>query len=128
MASPAILTATLTLPPSVNHAYMTGRRSSKRIMTPRSREWMEYAQAQLSASIERHGWTTLREKAVLELDFFFPDARKRDTHNYLKLLCDAVERAGVVENDCFLLPRVNNYVIEKGVSEVQMRIYAKKST
>ncbi len=89
---------------------------------------MEYAQAQLSASIERHGWTTLREKAVLELDFFFPDARKRDTHNYLKLLCDAVERAGVVENDCFLLPRVNNYVIEKGVSEVQMRIYAKKST
>lgn len=101
----------LPLPPSVNHmyanAYIKGR--SIKVYTKEANAWREHALYILKPHIKR----THDEKVIIELYYYFPDARRRDTHNTLKILCDVLEEAGLVTDDRYLLPRVMNYEIDR---------------
>ena len=41
------------------------------------------------------------EKCRMKIAFFFPDKRKRDYDNYLKMLLDGITAAGIITDDNF---------------------------
>jgi crossover junction endodeoxyribonuclease RusA len=101
----------LPLPPSINHmyanAYIKGR--SIKVYTQQANAWRQQALYLIKPHIKR----TIDEKIIIELYYYFPDARRRDTHNTLKILCDVLEEAGLVTDDRYLLPRVMDYEIDR---------------
>lgn len=84
-----------------------------RVLTDVAHAW--YEETVLTANIwrRRNRWETAQGKTIVRLWFFFPDRRKRDTHNGLKLLLDALEDAGIYENDQYALPRIMDFEIDR---------------
>lgn len=82
---------TLPLPPSVNHYYLTTR-AGKRIMTGEAKEWMDEARLLVRLAARDSGWTLVEQgKVIMGLWVYWPDRRRRDTHNLHKALADAPE-------------------------------------
>lgn len=96
--------------PSVNTLYQTARNGKV------SRTAIAKHHINLWKSIVASEWQELYSeplrgvKLYLDCYFVFPDNRKRDTSNVLKMLPDALE--GVIyDNDYYVLPRVQDFVI-----------------
>ena len=51
--------------------------------------------------------------------FFMPDKRKRDSHNTLKILLDAME-GFVYENDFYVMPRIQEVAYDKENPRVEI--------
>ena len=49
---------------------------------------------------------TIDEQSLVVVWFFFPDARRRDIHNYTKSLFDAFEKGKIITNDSLFSPVV----------------------
>lgn len=60
-----------------------------------------------------NGWSTESGKVVVRLWFFFPDKRRRDTHNALKALLDALEDGGIYADDKTALPQIMDYQVDR---------------
>lgn len=124
----------LSLPPSVNHAFMRFRRKSNsgktylaQRRTSKADEWYYNAIEYVSERIKLIGWKMTKEKkVVVDLDFTLYRRKACDTHNTLKLLLDVLEKAGVYDNDYYALPRVNNFEVIKGISKVKVTCYILK--
>jgi crossover junction endodeoxyribonuclease RusA len=58
-------------------------------------------------------WETAHHKTYVKLWYYFPDNRRRDTHNTLKILMDALEDAGIYIDDRWALPHIMNFEIDK---------------
>ncbi len=85
----------LPLPPSLNHSYVTTRHG-KRIMTERCRNYKEEMKYRIVGLVRK-------PHAMLEsisFNFYFPDYRRRDTDNLLKILKDCL-KGTLVEDDCW---------------------------
>jgi len=84
---------TLPYPPTVNHYW--GQLGSKKFLGKKGKEFRE---AVFLCSLNaRKG--ALNERLHMEVYLYPPDNRKRDVDNVLKPLLDALEHAGVYEND-----------------------------
>lgn len=59
------------------------------------------------------------------MNYFFPDARRRDTHNTFKILFDAIERGGLYKDDKDILPRVMDFEIDRENPRVELKFYLK---
>lgn len=108
--------------PSVNHQYrnhMTREGRRMRFLTPKAAYWKQGCIALAQAWRRSQKWRTAREKVVVRLWYYWPDARKRDTHNTLKLLLDALESAGIYENDSQALPQIMDYQIDRANPRVE---------
>ena len=114
---------TLSIPPSVNSAYITRSKSYGRFMRPSARAWCDDATEKIINEVYIQNWETLSAKTVVEMTFYFKDKRIRDTNNCLKLLCDVLEDGGVYSNDYYCLPRVNNFFIDKNNPRLELTIY-----
>ncbi|QMV40237.1 RusA family crossover junction endodeoxyribonuclease [Cohnella cholangitidis] len=86
---------------------------------------IEVDQATLLARLWRNksGWQTAKGKVVVNLWYYFPDNRIRDTHNGQKLLLDCLEDAGIYTNDRYALPRVIDWQIDRTNPRIEMEIY-----
>jgi len=99
----------LSLPPSINASHITRIGSYKRIMTQEARNWMEQA-----------GWLVKSQwkKPPMD-DFFFIDLvfylknKQSDSHNYKKLLFDALEQGGLCTNDKYIKDRTQGVHYDK---------------
>jgi len=61
---------------------------------------------------------------VLLLYFYFPNRRKKDTHNTLKVLMDSLE--GILyEDDYWALPRIMDFGIDKDNPRLEVVAYLK---
>ena len=90
------------LPPTGNHAWrmIVMGRSPRIVLTAHARAFFaDFDAAWKRLKLPRFGdrWV------VLETYFVMPDRRTRDAHNILKLIGDALQKAGVVENDMRVL-------------------------
>ncbi len=106
---------TIVLPPvpSVNAMYMNTK-YGKRIRTKKAREWFSQAEYIIRNAMEIQGWTTtVKTKVVVEVMIYWPDNRKRDADNIGKSLNDALEHAGVFDNDRWALPRYIDFAVDK---------------
>ncbi|MCG7385069.1 RusA family crossover junction endodeoxyribonuclease [Paenibacillus sp. ACRRY] len=101
--------------PSVNHMYQNtriGRRLIK-VMKPKAKEWFEEAALQAMLWRSKNMWPTTSGKVIVRLWYFFPDNKRRDTHNTLKALLDALESGGIYEDDKTALPQIMDYEVDK---------------
>lgn len=91
-----------------------------RFLTTEAAKWEEGCITITQAWKSRQRWHTASEKVVVRLWYYWPDARKRDTHNTLKLLLDALESAGIYENDSLALPQIMDYQIDRANPRVEI--------
>lgn len=97
---------TLPWPPSVNH-YKGRRKGGGEFLTLRAKEFIEVVHVEALSKPKLEGEISV---AILA---YPPDKRKRDLDNVLKVLLDALESAGVFEDDS----QVARIVIERQANE-----------
>src|SRR3990172_3943759 len=90
----SMIKLSLPLPPSVNHSHITTR-AGKRIRSSETKIYMKNVRWDLSAKyFSDDAVLPLFDSSVklyLDLWFFLPDHRRRDTHNSLKILLDTLQ-------------------------------------
>ena len=79
------------LPPSVNKSFKIVKVNGRHrlALTDKARDWKKT----VSVTVWAHRYYLPRPERgylVLRIWYRFPDRRRRDTHNHLKLLCDAI--------------------------------------
>ncbi|MEF2965072.1 RusA family crossover junction endodeoxyribonuclease [Paenibacillus sp. M1] len=101
--------------PSVNHmyinAYVKGRQM--KILKPEAKAWLEDTVYRATQWRQMNEWSTASCKVIVRLWFYFPDKRRRDTHNGFKVLLDALEDGGIYEDDKLALPRVMDWEVDR---------------
>jgi crossover junction endodeoxyribonuclease RusA len=96
----------LPLPPSVNKLYWNTGRGGRRL-TKQAEKYIRESRALINLAIEEQNWLKQSRHTWLYIDlvFFMPDRKVRDSHNMLKLLLDVMQ--GIVyENDYTVMPRI----------------------
>ena len=89
-----MINLTLPYPPSVNHYW--GVSGKQRFIGKKGKEFRQaVAEACLDAQIQ-----TMDGRLAVHIAIWPPDKRTRDIDNTIKPLLDAMEHAGVYENDC----------------------------
>jgi crossover junction endodeoxyribonuclease RusA len=82
--------------------------------------WMQENALKTNLWRNKNGWQTSQYKTVVKLWFYFPDHRRRDTHNSLKILMDTLEKAQIFVDDKYALPQIIDYSIDKKNPRVEM--------
>jgi crossover junction endodeoxyribonuclease RusA len=108
--------------PSLNHVYRNVA-INRRILMPKGKAWKEEVGWIAATQRAKQSWAfSTKEKLVMELEIFWPDRRRRDADNCLKLLADTLE--GILfEDDKWILPRVLNWDVDKDDPRVEVKIY-----
>ncbi len=126
---------TLELPPSVNHSHKnalrrstrTGRLHTAHVPTERTIAWRAGAYLAARRAIVAARWRPIAEgKVVVELTYFWPDRRRRDTHNRIKEVMDVLQEAGAFLNDCQALARERDFLVDRRRPRVEVMIRAKR--
>lgn len=101
--------------PSINHMYVNARvgHGTKRVLTKTALQWRDETVAIANVWRVSNKWSTVQRKVVVRLWFYFPDKRRRDTHNGLKVLLDALEDALIYQDDRLALPQIMDYQCDK---------------
>lgn len=103
-------------PPSVNHLYANAMVKGRRMRVLNSRGKQFFEDTKLVAMIwaKKSNWKKpeKEKKIIMKLWFYFPDKRRRDTHNCLKVLLDSLEGT-LYEDDKTVLPRIMDYEIDR---------------
>lgn len=111
------------IPPSMNHCYFTCPRTGKRLLSKKAKAYISQVQIMAKVAANLQGWkTTKKQKVIVNLWWWFPDNVNRDSHNGLKLLLDALEKA-VYDNDRYALPRIQDWDIDRQDPRVEMEIF-----
>jgi len=100
----------LPLPPSENRRLFP--RNGRLILTSEARQYLNSAPIAIKSELKKCAWRTVEKDLPVKFHFYFPDNRRRDTTNYLKILCDALELGGLVSDDKFILPRVYKTIVK----------------
>lgn len=118
------LKLSLPLPPSVNSMYVRTRGGGKKL-TRKAEDYVRTSKALINLAIEEQYWLKPTRTTWLYVDlvFFMPDRKVRDSHNMLKLLMDVMQST-VYENDYFALPRIQSVEYDKGNPRVEVVVTA----
>ena len=112
---------TVPIPPSINHCYFY--KGGKRIKTKQAREFEDEI-AEIMSGVDFK--FPDKTKIVCDMTYYFPDNRRRDTHNTIKLLADSIERGGLYSDDRYVLPRVIDWYIDRDRPRVELEFYLKE--
>ena len=111
---------TLPVPPSNNAIYYNVRGGGRRL-TARAQNYIRDSRASINDQLVRTKWVKpgIGEWMYLDLAFYFPDKRIRDSHNCLKILMDVLETI-VYDNDYNVMPRIQFVEYDKENPRVEM--------
>lgn len=111
------------VPPSINHMYVNVGRGSKRL-TQQAKDFIRDSQNAARIAMKNCGWKKDKESVwyVMDLYFYFPDKRIRDSHNTLKILTDSLEGL-IFSNDYFLLPRIQYVCLDRDNPRLEIIFY-----
>jgi len=112
----------LSLPPSVNHMYVITKIKGKviKVYNKKANKWYEESLYKIMLFKQRTKWQKVDTKLIVNLNFYYPDNRRRDSHNMLKILLDVFEEAGIYTDDKLALPRIMDYEIDKKEPRVEI--------
>jgi Holliday junction resolvase RusA-like endonuclease len=118
---------TLPLPPSVNESYAVVR--GRKILTKKARDWVRVAQITIETGLqdsyfsERYYFHINKQLRVkVNVNFVFPDNRRRDQSNYLKQLYDGITKCRILYDDSQIIEEHIYSRVEKGKREVRIKI------
>ena len=117
------LSMSLPVPPSVNAIYYNTRGGGRRL-TSKAEKYIRDVRALANMFVDDSKWEKKNDHTWIYMDmiFYFPDKRTRDSHNCLKILLDALE--GIVfNNDMFVMPRINSVEFDKDNPRVEIKFY-----
>ena len=119
------LSFSLPIPPSVNHMYQNAGRGKR--LTTQAINYIKTAQDICKKAVREYGWKKDKDHVwyVMDLYFFFPDKRVRDSHNCIKLLTDCLEGL-LFTNDYFLLPRIQHVELDRENPRMEVVYYPEK--
>lgn len=106
----------LPLPPSVNEAYIRPKFGGKYILSDKARTW------RTEAILMLRGYPRISGKVKINCIYVFPDKRRRDFHNYGKLLYDALQESKIIEDDSHIMEEHSSVLIRKGFAYVLIEI------
>lgn len=91
--------------PSVNHMYI--RTGKGQTLTENARKYIKVVQNLCRDAIKKCKWKSESESVWYHMDlyFYFPDRRIRDSHNCIKLLLDCLQGLAF-KNDYYVMPRI----------------------
>lgn len=73
------------------------------------------------------GWRATTEgKVVVELTYYWPDRRRRDTHNGIKELMDLLQVAGAFADDCQALAVERDFCVDPDRPRVEIAVRRKR--
>lgn len=119
----------LPVPPSVNHMYRPTRKFGVKVLTAQAQRYVATSRALINQYIEEQHWEK-QSGAVwyyVDLVFYFPDRRIRDSHNTLKLLLDVMQDL-VYHNDFYVLPRIHSVEYDKDNPRVEVCVSVQDKT
>ena len=87
------VTLILPIPPTLNHAYITTK-YGKRIMTSECRNYKEAMHLQIKSLIRK----PFKHLAMIQYYIYWPDNRRRDIDNALKIIRDCLKGSLVVDD------------------------------
>lgn len=96
--------------PSVNHMYI----AKTRTLTKTAEKYVAETQQACLYSLKKVHWKKDNQNVwyYMDLVFWMPDLRVRDSHNCIKLLMDSLE--GLFNsNDYFIMPRIQHVGYDK---------------
>lgn len=119
------LSLVLKVPPSVNHMYQNAGRGRR--LTKQAKEYILDAQNKCKKAMKEQKWKRDKEHVwfVMDLYFYFPDKRRRDSHNTLKLLTDSLEGL-LFYDDYYLLPRIQHVCLDRDNPRLEIIFYPDK--
>jgi crossover junction endodeoxyribonuclease RusA len=108
----------LPIPPSVNAIY-----TMRKQLTAKAQRYIRIARALINEAVEEQRWgkPERTEWLYVDLVFYMPDRKIRDSHNCLKLLLDVLQGT-VFENDYFVLPRIQSVEYDKERPRVEVLV------
>lgn len=112
----------LPVPPSVNHMYQNAGRGKR--LTKDAMNYIKIAQEECKSKIKKYGWKKDKEGVwyVMDLYYFFPDKKVRDSHNTLKILTDSLEGL-LFPNDYYVLPRIQYVTLDRDNPRLELILY-----
>jgi len=112
----------LPVPPSVNAMYYNTRGGGRRL-TSKAENYVRDARALINLEIDEQKWLKQPNGVWLYADmvFYFPDRRRRDSHNTLKILLDTLQ-GYVYVDDMYLLPRIQSVEYDKLNPRVELTV------
>jgi crossover junction endodeoxyribonuclease RusA len=118
---------TLPLPISVNHIYQSAGRGRR--LTTAAKNYIKTAQDIAKRAIKEQKWKQDRDNVwyVMDLYFYFPDKRRRDSHNCLKLLTDCLEGL-LFRDDYFVLPKIQAVELDRENPRLEIIYYPQEVT
>lgn len=118
------LRITLPLPPSVNHMYYNTRGGGKHL-TKKAESYIRTSKPLIDLAIEEQNWIKQSKSTwhYVDLTFFMPDRRIRDSHNMIKLLLDVMEST-VYVNDYYAMPRIQSVEYDPDNPRVEVVVQA----
>lgn len=113
------LKLTLPLPPSINHMYVNTKFGGKRLSNS-AEDYVRVARAKINLFVEEQSYKKQNKETwqYIDLVFFMPDRRIRDSHNMIKLLLDVLQ-GPVYENDYWIMPRVQGVEYDKENARIE---------
>lgn len=112
----------LDLPPSVNHMYANVKVSNRsiKVLTKGAKKWYEDSLKLIQIWKRVNQWDMIDNKLIVRIWFYYPDYRRRDSHNYLKILMDVLETGKIYSDDRYALVRIMDYETDKKDPRVQI--------
>lgn len=112
----------LPFPPSSNTAYPTGK-TGKRFLSGRGKEWYEKALPLAEFALQR---MDTPERLKMMFMFYFPNNRKCDLNNYVKLPQDVICSVLNIDDNHFVVPIVSMHSmgVDKEFPRCVVYVYA----
>jgi Holliday junction resolvase RusA-like endonuclease len=103
---------TIPIPPSVNKMFIFNKYTHQKIYKQETRDYYEYNTLVLGNWVKTHHVKPVAKYEYFDMKFFLKNS-SMDSHNLKKVAFDLLEKAGVVENDKWILDRTQSIEIDK---------------
>ena len=115
----------LPVPPSVNHSHRNVS-MYRRIKTEEAKQFIHDAGWLAKEWAKQTGWimSMLPQQIIMRVWIYWPDHRKRDADNVIKILQDALSGVLYVD-DRVVLPQIHGMEVDKGNPRIEVEIIQK---
>ena len=113
------------IPPSKNHAYFY--RSGRKLQKNKTKKYIEQIRKYVEEEIAKQKWKKDKHCVWYYIDmyFYFPDKRQRDSHNSIEVLMDTLETV-LFPNDYYIMPRIQLVELDRENPRLELIMSAKE--